>query len=336
MTPTRRERRAADPALSGGSCDAEHSALNGTEAQSVALLIAALDQHGYEPDGEPPHWVARCPCHADNEPSLVIDVKPSRHWPHEMTVLVFCTCRASLTDVCGALRIETWRVLNGNEQFRRTKPSPPPRPLTSRMVGQWIAQLWLVDDGARLDYLTDKRGLFRETIETYRIGFDPYFDRYTLPVYDSDDVLVNVRRYDPHADGQRKMLNTTGYGSPARLYPCLPPSGPVVICEGEFDALLLRQHGFPACTSTHGAGTFLPEWVEHFADRPVAFVYDCDNAGRVNAPVHAAAVAEVAASVRVVDLDAARSDKWDVSDWFNEGRSAADLRVLINAAVPLS
>src|SRR5207253_3596429 len=38
----------------------------------------------------------------------------------------------------------------------------------------------------------------------------------------------------------------------------------VVICEGEFDRLVLEARGFPAVTSTAGAETFLPEWAEYF------------------------------------------------------------------------
>lgn len=190
----------------------------------------------------------------------------------------------------------------------------------------------------RLAYVTDVRGLTVATVEEHWLGYDEVRDRFTLPVW-ADGDLVNVRRYLPGAKPGNKMRNFPGYGTPARLYPALPASGPVVVCEGEWDALVLGQHlaehGVGVVTSTHGAATFLPEWLSLFAGRHVAFLYDCDPAGRKCSAEHAAKVATVAASVRVVDLDPARDDKWDVSDWFSEGRSPDDLRERINRTVPL-
>lgn len=249
-----------------------------------------------------------------------------------MTVLVFCqVCHASLPDVCGALGVECWRVLEGNEVYRNCKPAPPRRRLTVRDVGRWHQAL--VDHPEHLAYVMEVRGLTLATIEEHWLGYDT-FGRFTLPVW-ADNLLVNVRRYLPDAEPGNKMRNFPGYGTPARLYPSLAPSGPVLMCEGEWDALVLIQHGIPAVTSTHGAATFLPEWVPLFEGRDVAFLYDCDEAGRKCSAEHAAKVATVARSVRVVDLDRSRGDKWDVSDWFNDGRSPDDLRALINRTVPL-
>lgn len=308
-----------------------HAEPNSTEPSGAALLMNALS--GVE--GKPPHWTAQCPCHDDMNASLDILVKPHKYSSERMTVLVFCpVCHASLTDVCDALGVECWRVLDDNERYRNCKPAPPRRLIRSTHISAWHTAL--MESPEHLAYLTDRRGLTVATMEEHWLGFDHEDEggRYTLPVW-AFGGLVNVRRYDPNDPGERKMLNTFGLGKPARLYPSLPTSGPVVVCEGEWDALVLRQHGFPAVTSTHGAATFLPEWVPLFAGRHVAFLFDCDDAGRKCSAEHAAKVATVARSVRVVDLDPARDDKWDVSDWFSEGRSPDDLRVLINRTLPL-
>jgi CHC2 zinc finger len=47
----------------------------------------------------------------------------------------------------------------------------------------------------------------------------------------------------------------------------------IVICEGEFDRLVLEANGIAAVTSTEGAATFLVEWLPYF--EPVAHVYVC-------------------------------------------------------------
>lgn len=251
-----------------------------------------------------------------------------------MTVLVYCpVCEASLTDVCDALGVECWQVLEDNEGYRHCKPAPPRRRLTTRLISRWHARL--MESADHLAYLTDHRGLTVSTLDEHWIGLEAPDEggRFTLPVW-AVGGLVNVRRYDPNDTGERKMLNTFGYGTPARIFPSFP-SGSVVVCEGEWDALVLNQHGIPAMTSTHGAATFLEEWLPMFKGRHVAFVYDCDKDGRHYSTRHAKLVAPVARSVRVVDLDPARHDKWDVSDWFRDGRSPDDLRALINRTVPL-
>src|ERR1043165_5037702 len=46
----------------------------------------------------------------------------------------------------------------------------------------------------------------------------------------------------------------------------------VVICEGEFDRLVLEARGYPAVSFTAGADTFLPEWAEHFEDISDVFI----------------------------------------------------------------
>src|SRR5688572_10509256 len=38
----------------------------------------------------------------------------------------------------------------------------------------------------------------------------------------------------------------------------------VVICDSEFDRLVLEGQGLPAVSSTGGGETFLPEWAPHF------------------------------------------------------------------------
>jgi len=53
-----------------------------------------------------------------------------------------------------------------------------------------------------------------------------------------------------------------------------------MICEGEFDRLVLYSLGIPAITSTAGAGTFKKEWIEHFKDlKKIYICFDNDKAG---------------------------------------------------------
>ena len=305
-----------------------------TPTESAALLVHGLRAAGYavEELGRG-HWKSQCPNpqHEDRAPSLGIDVRKHR-WSGLPTVLVNClVCGWGLAEACRAAGVEQWRVLNGNGPYLRSQPPAVTEPLTEGKLGRYREALLSPN---RLEYLHDRRGLTLAAIDTFEVGYDEGVDRYVLPVRDARGALVNLRRYKPGAPPGQKMKNAMGHGRPARLYPCLPPSGWVLVVEGEWDALVARQHHLPACTGTHGAPTWLPEWSAALTGRKVAFAFDCDTAGREHAAKHAAEVAKHAAAVKVIDLGL--GDGEDVSDWFLKyGRSSKDLRELISATPAL-
>lgn len=322
-----------------------------TEFSGAALLIANLE--GVVAEGRN-HWKALCPCHDDNDPSLLVDVR--LHDVRRVTFARCVACGANGVEVCRVLGLPLGRVLYENPPDDRLKRSGV-EPLDEEKVARYVSALW--DDPNRLDYLHTERGLGDETLRRHEIGWDSGRDRYTIPIRDGHGGLVNVRRYRPGDDP--KIINATGYGSPARLYPLPLPSGAIVICEGEWDCLLLNQHGIPAVTSTHGASTWLEEWNPWFVGRHVAYVYDvgADHHATAHATGlaatrrHAQAAraaprrqrrrrggvgtrpASSPASVRVVHLGLPREGD-DVTDWFTTyGRTARELRDLINASAPL-
>jgi DNA primase len=87
----------------------------------------------------------------------------------------------------------------------------------------------------------------------------------------------------------------------------------VMICEGEFDRLVLEARGFPAVTSTAGADVFLEEWVPYFAE--IKHVFVCFNR---SAASNAAAkkVQQVLPSARIAKLPAEVGEEGTVSDFF--------------------
>ena len=107
----------------------------------------------------------------------------------------------------------------------------------------------------------------------------------------------------------------------------------IIICEGEFDRLVLEARGFAAVTSTAGAGTFLPEWASYFRDIPdVCLCFDNDDAGRNGA----ARVAALIPLAYVVTWPPEAPNGGDVTDFFVAlGRNADDFRTLLRAAQPL-
>jgi len=138
-------------------------------------------------------------------------------------------------------------------------PTPLPR-LERRREWRRAA---LTDPAAR-SYL-QSRGLDRATVRRFGLYFNARRNAIGFPVREGGR-LVNVRwRYLAPAANSPKILGLRGRGS--HLYPDVPPGRAILLaCEGEFDALLLRQHGFPAVTSTAGT-SWSPDWNRHVRGR---------------------------------------------------------------------
>jgi hypothetical protein len=279
------------------------------------------------------NWTALCPCHEDTAPSLRVDIRPNS-LGHRTTFVRCVTCGANGDTVIEAkgLWAERQHIYYGNPA-RVVRPKRI-EPLSESKVVRYVD--YLHESPNLLDYLHDERGLYDDTLRSYEVGYDEQRDRYTLPVRHKRK-LVNIRRYLPHAPpGVPKMINASGHGSPARLYPYLPSQRSrrgILICEGEWDCLLLRQHGFLAFTGTHGAGTWRECWAHLLAGRTVALVYDV---GATSAALAAAeTLVGTCASVRVVGLPMPRKGD-DVTDWFvTYQRRADELRQLIRSVAPL-
>jgi DNA primase len=125
-------------------------------------------------------------------------------------------------------------------------------------------------------------------------------------------------------------------GSSAELYGWetvrrKPPR--LVICEGEFDRLVMEGLGFPAVTSTAGALTFKREWAESLTAIPEIYVcFDRDAAGRQGAE----RVAKLLPHARIVKLPDEVGEKGDVTDFFVRlGRTPENFEALLRAARPL-
>lgn len=190
--------------------------------------------------------------------------------------------------------------------------------LSEAKVQRYVDHL-LKETPARLDYLIN-RHLSKSTVEAYKIGYDAGRDRYTLPIYDADGTLVNIRRYAiAPPTGQPKMRNATGHGSPARLYPIHHLSNDtIIVCEGEWDALLSTQKGFPAITGTHGVGTWLPGWGKLFTGKLVYICFDNDKEGRIAAKKVARSLVRSGATVRIIHLPDV-PEHGDLTDWWAKG-----------------
>ncbi len=164
------------------------------------------------------------------------------------------------------------------------------------------------------DYLRQQRGIADTVIDLQLLGWNGH--RITIPILDRQGELAFFKlAKDPEDQSDSpKMLATPG--AHAELYGwerVLSRPSQIIICEGEFDRLVLESQGFAAVTSTGGALTFRPEWAEAFREIPNVFVcFDNDDAGREGAE----RVARLIPHARLVRLPEEVGYGSDVTDFF--------------------
>ena len=184
----------------------------------------------------------------------------------------------------------------------------------------------------RIRQYLNNRGITDLLIDYHAIGWNG--SRITIPVYNREGEIAFFKlARDPEDETSPKMMASPG--GYAELYEwgaVLPEPGRIVICEGEFDRMVLENNGFVAVTSTAGAGVFKKDWAKAFANIPEVYIcYDRDDAGEKGA----ARVAMLIPHVRIVELPEEVGDGGDVSDFFVRlGRTREDFQKLLDAALP--
>jgi DNA primase len=175
------------------------------------------------------------------------------------------------------------------------------------------------------------RGIPDASIHDHLLGWNG--TRITIPVLGRDGEVASFRyaKSPREKSGSAKMVSDPGV--PVDLYgwdTLAREPMRVVICEGEFDRLVLEARGFAAVTSTGGAGAFPPEWAPYFDHiRRVYVCFDRDPAGDDGA----ARVKAVLPQAKIVRLPAEVGDKGDVTDFFVRlGKGRVDFELLLAAA----
>jgi DNA primase len=188
----------------------------------------------------------------------------------------------------------------------------------------------------RIRQYLNARGIPDVLVDFFLLGWDES-RRITIPIFNRDgEVAFFKLAKDPDDETSGpKMLATPGARS--ELYgweDVLHRPDELVICEGEFDRLVLKAQGFRAVTSTGGAKTFRPEWAQEVAAIPHIYIcFDRDEAGRLGAE-H---VGSLLPNAKVVTLPDDVGEGGDVTDFFVRlGRTDDDFRALMAEARPLS
>lgn len=152
------------------------------------------------------------------------------------------------------------------------------------------------------------------------------------------NLLFQVVRFEPK-DFRQRVPNgngwTWGMNGVRRVLYRLPelvkePTRNVLLVEGEKDVDRLMKEKFLATCNPMGAGKWEPGYTESLKGRSVIVIPDADKSGED----HSQNV--IRQLTPVANVCMVRLDKKDVSEWFNAGHTAAELKELCKAALKTS
>jgi P4 family phage/plasmid primase-like protien len=301
-------------------------------------------------------WTYHCRFHDDRHPSFSINVGSGLWTCHGCDVsgdlfrlveqvegVSFKEALAWLADRAGVKETRSKRTSRTKERASRPSDSSKGRVINPAIAEQCHQELLKNQNQKALRWLQKYRGWTLDTIKRFKIGVIEDMDgkRFSIPVYDREGRLVNIRKYlpKPPEDVDKFKPFRAGYGK-ARLFNLAALNeSEIILCEGEPDAILASQFGFAAMSSTGGAKTWKDEWSGLFGDKTVHVCFDIDIPGKQGAEKVARSLYSAGANVRIVrlPLDPGEYPTGDLTDYLHhENHTAKDLRKLLEEAKPWS
>jgi DNA primase len=186
---------------------------------------------------------------------------------------------------------------------------------------------------ARIRAYLNVRGIADEVIDSHLLGWNGW--RITVPIYNRQGEVTFFRLAKDPQDERPAPKMVSSPGSTVELYgwdEVLKHPQEIIICEGEFDRLVLAGRGFAAVTSTGGAATFRPQWAAELRQIDEVYIcFDRDSTGKTGAQV----VALMIQQAKLVELPSEVGEGGDVSDFFVRlERTQEDFIKLLASAKP--
>jgi len=174
--------------------------------------------------------------------------------------------------------------------------------------------------------LSRHRSLPSSAFSDAEIAYDPSLQRWLIPVRNSKGTMINLRCWSPRT---QNILGTKS--CEASLFGKILDSGPIYICEGEWDAVALEwllyknKISKASIVAVPGANTFKESWAENLGNRAVVFLYDNDRAGRDGMEkaiktLHDLPYSMRPSSIKVIEWPESFPDKYDIRDLVSRHR----------------
>ncbi len=185
----------------------------------------------------------------------------------------------------------------------------------------------------RIRQYLNARAIPDELIEKHLLGWNGW--RITIPIFNREGEIAFFKQSKDPEDKSDSPKMIAWPRAAAELYGWehgKNKTSQVIICEGEFDRLLLESNGFQAVTSTSGAKTFRQGWADEL--KSVAEIYICfdnDEAGRIGA----LRIGRMIPHAKIVEPPAEVGEGGDVTDFFVRlGMTRDDFLKLMAEAKP--
>lgn len=186
----------------------------------------------------------------------------------------------------------------------------------------------------RIRQYLNGRGISDSIIRRYLLGWSGW--RITIPIYDRLGDVWFFKLAKDLADPSDSPDMLAAPDGAAELYGwehVTHAVDQVVICEGEFDRLLLESLGYAAVTSTASDRAFRSGWAKALSVIPRVYVcFHRDAGGRASA----ARIGRLIRHARIVTLPVQVGDQGGITDFFVRlNRSCAMFDELLAAARPV-
>jgi len=259
----------------------------------------------------------KCPCHDDKSPSVSLNIKKN------LWICHVCNASGDIISLLAHILKQERKVValelcnRYDLQYLKT--------LSPSAVERFHTAIW--ESGVFLQELY-KRGITDDDIRSARLGYSEKDGRISIPVYDKDWNVINIRKYLPGAPGPEKMKNTPGYGG-SHIYQIdqLQKYDKIWLCGGELKALavskFLNKNKVGAVAITAGEGNWETKLTDQFEGKEVYICYDVDEAGVRGAKTVAGYLCYKASNVKLIHipLDKKKYPKGDINDYIGQEKA---------------
>ncbi len=202
-----------------------------------------------------------------------------------------CMAQGNLFDLAKHFGDEARDLFVNHEEYVLKQKSSQKRTPTESVTVDLVEHCHLNLPTNVRRYLNE-RGIPDDIINQFKLGWGEFYGAnwITIPIPKKDSpneyALLKLRRNPFDDSGKQPKMKVWPMGATHEMFDWKMFRGAtsLVVCEGEFDCLVLLANGIPAVTSTGGCGTFKQDWIKEFANLDsVCVCYDTDAEGEKGA-----------------------------------------------------
>lgn len=240
-----------------------------------------------------------CPFHDDKGPSLSLNLEKGVYYCH--------ACKA------GGDKYEFWKRTHDVDfttavkaiakEYQIVDGQQPQTSNDNELLQRVLKHHRAIGERKDILEVLASRGINRDTITKYRLGWQEREKRLWIPCFEGGDIAA-LRKYDlKHIYPGRKFTSIKGKNQTI-LFPLqvIRDFNTVWLMAGEPDCLTALSIGLAAVTFTNGEGKYNEAYLPYFKGKNVYICFDVDKAGQDAIPVIGSVLKPIAASVRVIEL----------------------------------